>query len=542
VQPIIQTWAALNMRKRVIVVAATLAVFGAVVLLARLATQPSMSLLYAGLETVQAGEVVQALEQRGVAYDVRGGSIFVPAAQRDELRMTMASEGLPANNAQGYELLDTLTGFGTTSQMFDAAYWRAKEGELARTVLANPQIRAARVHIANTTSNPFQRDLRGSASVAVTTSGGGLSPEQARAIKFLVSSAVAGLDPNDVAVIDSNGGLVASSDNATPVSAGEDRAQKIREQVLRLLEARVGTGNAVVEVSVETVTESESIRERLVDPESRVAISTDTEERSNTSNDAGGSVTVASNLPDGDAAAGESSSQNSEVRERVNYEVSETEREILRVPGAIKRLSVAVMINESALAAAPEGAAEVDAVPDAAVRATEELASMRDLVASAVGLDEARGDVLTLKSMSFTPLGTDGTTASAGFLSNMTLDVMSLIQMAVAALVALVLGFFVVRPILTKPPSDALALPGTVPEEDGASAGADRVGGPDEAGNALTGEIDDGDGFAPLVPATRATELASDDPVERLRQLINERQDETVEVLRGWLDDKQEKA
>ncbi|MGX9355918.1 flagellar basal-body MS-ring/collar protein FliF [Roseobacteraceae bacterium S113] len=534
-QQLVGTWTALSVQKQIAVLVAAIAMFGAVLLMARVATQPSMSLLYSGLESGPAGDVVSSLEQRGVAYDVRGGAIFVPTAERDQLRLMLASDGLPANGSQGYELLDSLTGFGTTSQMFDAAYWRAKEGELARTILASPQIQSARVHIANATSNPFQRDIRPSASVSVTTNAGTITPAQARAVKFLIASAVAGLDPKDVAVIDGNGGLVASSDDAAPVTAGEDRAQTMREQVLRLLDARLGAGNAVVEVAVETVTESEAIRERVVDPDSRVAISTDTEERTNSSNEAGGGdVTVASNLPDGEAGDGSSNSQNSETRERVNYEVSETEREIVRGPGAVKKISVAVLVNSTPAVAADEASAE--ALPE------EELDSLRELVASAVGLDEARGDTLTLKSMPFTPLGTEGTVASAtspGLLAG--LDVMTMIQLAVLALVSLVLGLFVVRPILTKDP--VAALPSI---ESDMPIAAQEPSAMSDFEPALLGEIDDGNGgFAPLVPQSSEPHdlsFETSDPVERLRSLISERKEETVEVLRGWLDETGEKT
>jgi len=103
------------------------------VFIAQLGLQPAKALLYAGLEEAAAGEVIQALEARNIAYEVRGDAIYVPSPARDELRLMLASAGLPANSHTGYELLDSLTGFGTTSQMFDAAYWRAKEGELART-------------------------------------------------------------------------------------------------------------------------------------------------------------------------------------------------------------------------------------------------------------------------------------------------------------------------------------------------------------------------------------------------------------------------
>ncbi|MEY4306055.1 MAG: flagellar M-ring protein FliF, partial [Pseudomonadota bacterium] len=145
-QNLIQLWQGLDGKKRAIVAGATMAVFLAVLAIAQFAGKPGMSLLYAGLQGAAAGDVVAALEQEGVTFEVRGDSIYVDSTRRDSLRMVLAGQGLPANSGTGYELLDGLSGFGTTSQMFDAAYWRAKEGEIARTILANPLIRAARVH------------------------------------------------------------------------------------------------------------------------------------------------------------------------------------------------------------------------------------------------------------------------------------------------------------------------------------------------------------------------------------------------------------
>lgn len=542
-QQILNVWTSLESRKRVIVVLATVAMFAAVLSLTRMASAPSMSLLYSGLESGAAGDVVRSLEQRGVKYQVRGGSIYVESANRDELRMTLASEGLPANTNKGYELLDSLSGFGTTSQMFDAAYWRAKEGELARTIVGSPKISSARVHIANTGSNPFQRNVHASASVAITTTGGGIGADHVRALKYLVASAVSGLAPEDVAVIDGVGGLMSAADEAAPAAGVDDRADKLRERVQRLLEARVGYGNAVVEVSVETNTESESISERLFDPEKRVAISTDTEERTTNSKDSGGGdVTIASNLPDGDAgAANSSSSQNSETRERVNYEVSETLREITREAGAVKRLSVAVLVNGTQT----EGA---DGVVSVTPRSDEELAALRELVSSAVGFNAERGDVITLKSMSFEPVVPAGTEANTSMLGGMALDLMSIIQMAVVALVALILGLFVVKPIITAPSTEMAALP--VPTGGG---DADFEGASEDT--ALSGEIDTGDGpmpaiadfggFAPMgdggLPELGMGGM-SEDPVDRLRSLIGERQEETVEILRSWMEEREESA
>ncbi|MCQ0091818.1 flagellar basal-body MS-ring/collar protein FliF [Roseovarius sp. M141] len=539
-QNIATLWTALDPRRRIVVVLAGIAILAVVIGLTRLVATPSLSLLYAGLESGPAGEVVRALEQRGVTYEVRGGAIFVESGQRDTLRMTLASEGLPTNSSQGYELLDSLSGFGTTSQMFDAAYWRAKEGELARTIIANPSIIAARVHIANTGSNPFQRDVRATASVMITSGGNDLPAKQAQAIKYLVASAVPGLTAEDVSVIDSVGGLIGAVEEA-PSNVGEDRADALRHRVERLLEARVGSGNAVVEVSVDTVKTTEIVRERTIDPESRVAISIDTEERTNSASDqGGGDVTVASNLPDGDAAGNDSSSsRTNETRERINYEVSETEREITQAPGAIKRLSVAVLINGTSTTN-PDGTESFAPRPDA------EMTALQDLVASAVGYSEERGDVITLKSMQFEPIAVLGTSAEPSLFTSMGLDMMSLIQAVVLGLVALILGLFVVRPILSPArglTNMALAGPPALDAESTRNTG--NVAPPVQA---LTGEIDESQMNADDLPiisernARIANAAEGEDAVARLRSMIGERQEETVEVLRNWLEGEEENA
>lgn len=537
VQQLLNVWTQLDFRRQIIVILATGAMFFGVIAMSRMATAPTMTLLYAGLESGAAGDVVRSLEQRGVAFDVRGGSIFVDSKERDQLRLTLASEGLPANGNQGYELLDSLTGFGTTSQMFDAAYWRAKEGELARTIVASPHIALARVHIASTGSNPFQRGVTPKASVSLSPNGGNITSAQAKAVRFLVASAVAGLSPEDVAVIDANGALIGATEDAAPAIGGDDKAQVLRDRVQRLLEARVGFGNAIVEVSVETVTESEAIRERRFDPDGRVAISTDTEERSNNSKDGGGGdVTVASNLPDQEGAGGadSSSSQNSETRERINYEVSETEREIVRAPGAIKRLSVAVLINEPT--AIGDTGQEI-----AAPRGEVEMGALRELVESAVGFDEARGDIITIKSMALQSVAPAGTSAGTSLMDRFDLDVMSAIQMLVLALVTLILGLFVVKPLLAKAPERLPNEMQALPSADGSAQNTE----------ALTGEVASGGldlpdladlpamGDLPDLPMMGAD---SGDPVDRLRNMIGERQEETVEILRSWLEDSEERA
>ncbi len=534
-QQLVSVWQNLTMQRRVIVLGATALMFVLVLGITRLATSPGLSLLYAGLETGAAGEVVAALEARGVDYEIRGDSIFVDSTRRDELRMTLASEGLPATAMQGYELLDTMSGFGTTSQMFDAAYWRAKEGELARTIVTSPNIQAARVYIANSGTKPFQRDLTPSASVTVTPSGGGIAAAQAKALRYLVASAVPGLKPENVAVIDSTGGVILSSEeDPGAVRSGMDRATTLKRNVERLLEARVGYGKAVVEVNVETVTEAEEITERRIDPESRVAISQDSTQSKDSSTDpAGDDVTVASNLPDGEAnsqGGGTSTSSSSESRERTNFDLSETNRRVTRAPGSVARITTAVLIDGLRTVAA-------DGTVSWAPRPDEEMAALRELVSAAVGLDEARGDRISVRTMQFEPLPTDGTEPIAAGLIG-PIDTMRVIQLAILALVVLVIALFVIRPIFGRR-ADGQG----VPQLDGPDGDAARTG-------PLTGEIDP-EGVPHFLPQTvdagrggpafglDAAETSQS--VQRLRQLIGERQEELLQILKSWMED-EEKA
>ncbi len=501
-------------RKRIVAILATLATVIAVMALARIGTTPAMALLYAGLPPQSAGEVVAALEAKGIAYEVRGEAIYVAEETRDAARLDLAAQNLPASGTAGYELLDTLSGFGTTSEMFDATYWRAKEGELARTLLAAPGIKAARVHIANPVRRPFQDAASPSASVTLTPGAGGIDAGQAQAARYLVASAVAGLTPENVTVIDSESGVLLRAGEAGPgmgtIPTATERGAEMRAKLERLLAARVGDGRAVVEVTVDTVTESETISERVIDPESRVPIATDTEESSENSQGAGpGGITIASNLPDPAATdqAATTTRAASNTRQRTNFEVSEVRRERVRVPGEIRRISAAVLVDGT-IAPGPDG------VPVWTERPQAELDALAELVRSAIGFDAARGDVVTIDSLEFTPppaLGTLVETNAAGFLVR---NAMTLIQMGVLGVVALLLGLFVLRPMLTATP--AVALPPPAP---------DLVGSEGELAAAF-------EAAGELLPANpEATQR-----LMSLREVITERAEESTILLRSWLE------
>ncbi|MFB2595813.1 flagellar basal-body MS-ring/collar protein FliF [Paracoccus sp. p4-l81] len=527
---LLSIWGGLGLRRQIIVVAATLLTFAAVLGLSGAFSAPRMALLYSGLDNAQSGDVLAALEQQNVSYQISGGAIMVPELQRDELRMSLAASGLPASGSAGYELLDGLSGFGTTSQMFDAAYWRAREGELARTITATPGVRSARVHLAIPEQKSFRNRVRPTASVMVTMADGGLAPSQAKAMKHLIAAAVPGMVAEDVAIVDGSGQLIGGSDDAPDTAL--DRSDSLRAGVERLLAARVGPGNAVVEVSLDLVTESESLTERRLDPEGRIAISSETEERSDQSENAGNSaVTVASNLPDGGGATGDRSSTNgTQTRERVNYEVSETTRQLQRGAGGTRRLTVAVLVNGVKTTAA-------DGADSWQPRSADEVADLRELVASAVGFDEARGDVITIRSLPFEQIEAAGTEVIAEN-DAWPVDLNMAIQVLAFSLVALILGLFVLRPILT-----AAAVSRAKLDDSPAPASTDSTVLPPLAIGAAADFALPDTGFPSMAIGDFGgfgSSSDTDDPVARLKRLIGERREETVQVLKSWMTERED--
>lgn len=536
VQSLAQKWASLGLNQRITLIATIAVTIIGVGFLARSATQPSMSLLYSSLEPSAAGDIVSSLDGQGVVYEVRGNSVYVDSSQRDQLRLTLASQGLPANSTQGYELLDTLSGFGTTSQMFDAAYLRAKEGELARTIVANPNIKAARVHLAQSRTSPFRKSASATASVSIQSNGHAIGKGTANSIRFLVASAVAGLVPEAVSVIDADRGVLLDAETGEDLDkSAQDRAKALKQNVERLIEARTGLGNAVVEVNVETLSEDETIVERTFDPDGRVIVSTETAEKSSSSRNLGGAgVTVASNLPTGDGANGsqEASAQDSDTREIVNYEISETQREVRRAAGSIKRISVAVLVD---------GVRGVDDTGTESwkPRSEEELRSLEALIKSAVGYDAQRGDEVTIRSMDLAVGESVDVTSEDGWATGRSLDYFGLVKTAVAGMVVLGLGLFVVRPIM-------LAGGNATPpiELDGTQAVSPLTGeitSPSELAQeqALVSNNSPADEMA---QAGMPSVGASSDPVARLKALIEERQEETIAVLKNWIEEPNEVA
>ncbi|MEL6831207.1 MAG: flagellar M-ring protein FliF, partial [Pseudomonadota bacterium] len=205
----VDTLRGLSPQRQAMLAAAVLAAVFAVFFLVRGVAKEPMALLYAGLDPAVSGEIIQELEQSGIAYEIRGESIFIPQSARDRTRFSLAQQGLPRQSVQGYELLDGINGFSVTSEMYNAAYWRAKEGELTRTILSIHGITSARVHIGASLRSGFSRTQAPQTASVTLTTAHDLNADQAEAIQYLVALAVSGLDAEDVAVIDPNKGILA---------------------------------------------------------------------------------------------------------------------------------------------------------------------------------------------------------------------------------------------------------------------------------------------------------------------------------------------
>ncbi|MBA4490791.1 flagellar basal-body MS-ring/collar protein FliF [Paracoccus sp. S1E-3] len=524
-------WAERTARQRMAILGGFVVSFLLVLAFVALAGRTQMALLYSGLDDAQAGPVVAHFDQSGVAYELRAGTIWVDESQRDRLRMDLAAQNLPQQGGAGYEILDQMSGFSTTSQMFDAAYWRAKEGELARTILSIPSVRSARVHLTAPQSRGYRDQQPGSGSVTVVTDGTPLTQAQANSMRFLVASAVPKLTPDAVSVIDSARGIVQPAKN----EAASDRETRIKENVERILTPHVGAGNAIVEVSIDLVTEAEQLTERSFDPTQRAMISQETEEMTDESSMAeNGAVTAASNLPEQPGQAGDKQqSQRAETRQRANYEVGSVTRQIDRRPGAIRRQSVAVLVN----GVPSEGAnGETLNVP----RTEPELEAIRELVAAAMGFDEARGDELTVKSMPFVATAPEGTQVGheSGLIDRLALD--SLAWLAVVGIFALLALALTLRAL-----HKGSGARGTAQLDNSAPPSAPAL--PDlQIATPVAGTAD-----MPMLTMAAAdfdfdrpggSLLPGADPVARLKQLMKERQDETVRLLNGWIGDDERSA
>jgi flagellar M-ring protein FliF len=419
-------------------------------------TAPTMTTLFTDMNLQDSTAVTRELDQRGVKYEMRydGGTIMVPKDQVLKLRMDLASKGLPQGGGVGYEIFDKTDSMSSTSFVQNVNQLRALEGELARTIRSIDRIQNARVHLAMPEKQLFQREKKEVRASIVLKVRGELEPGQVRAIRHLVATAVEGLKPERVSVVDEAGRLLAdgAGDSAdTSVIASEKQQgyeRRVRQQVEDIVASVVGRGRARVQVSAEMDFNRVQQTQESFDPESRVVRSTQTRNENNVSNEArDGQVTVNNELPGANAQSGNANREASQKNEEtVNYEISKTTRTEVIEGGRVKRMSVAVLVDGN-YARAANGQSEYQA------RAPEEIERINALVRSAIGFDQRRGDTIEVVNLRFAeaPVVNEMKELSTfeRLFSFSKDDTFRMLELGVLGLVSIFVFLFVIRPLMS---------------------------------------------------------------------------------------------
>lgn len=372
----------------------------------------TQQVLYTQLSLEDAADLTAKLREMRIPYTSEGNgtTILVPSSTVYETRLRLASEGLPQGGGVGFELFDQ-RGFGMTEFMQKLNYRRALQGELARTVMQLGAVKSARVHIALPEKTLFlEHQEKPSASVVLKlTPGRPLSQDQVRGISYLVSSSVEGLKPDDVTVLDTSGHILSRSEETTSfLSRSEvqlkhqrNLEQNLERRVQTLLEPAVGEGKAIVRVSATLDFQHiERTEERFDSDYPAIRSEQRNKEQGRGAGPSAISVPgVRSNTDTSLKEVGRSGDPPSLVRESetVNYEISKMVSKVVVPSGEIKRLSVAVLMDGTYQSGGKDGEQGYVA------RTSEELAQYADIIKSAVGFNESRGDRVEVANVPFQP-------------------------------------------------------------------------------------------------------------------------------------------
>ncbi len=395
-------------------IAASVALGVAVVLWSQ---TPTYSLLYGNLSQKDAGDVVSSLEQANIKFKVDDatGAVMVPSKDLHQARLKLAGEGLPHGGTMGFELLQQETGLGTSRAVEAARFHRALEGELARTISTLANIQSARVHLATPKQSVFIRDKKApSASVVLKLySGRTLDKSQVASIVHLVAASVPDLDASRVTVVDSKGTLLSGDMDTREMMLTSSQFEytrtledHYRKQVERILIPFLGGDNVRAQVSAEVdFTSVEQTAERF-NPDLPALRSEQVNEESSKLSSVQGVPGAISNQPPAAGTApqvaggqagvtgAEGTPLNSSKRATRNYELDKTISHTRLSAGSLKRLSVAVVVDNNVVVADDGTSKSIERTP-------EELSRISDLVKEAIGYSAERGDSVRVVNAAF---------------------------------------------------------------------------------------------------------------------------------------------
>ena len=429
----------LTRKQKIIVGTVAGGVLIALIILIALGSSKSYAVLYSNLSTEDAGRIVEHLKESGVSYKIASGgrTIQVPEGQVYELRMELANKGFPQGAGAGFELFDK-TSLGATEFTQKVNYTRALQNELARTIMTLNPVEQARVHIVLPEEKLFSEQQKPTtASIVLQMSPGTyLLDAQVRGIVHLSASAVGGLTPENVTVLDTDGNLLWRASNAEVALSNMTTAQleakmgfeqEMQRRIETMLDRAFGLGKSVVRVYADINFDSAERASEIYQPGEGglgipVAVQTTQEERIGESDAARGYAGTDSNVQGYPAISGGGESRYVRSESTTNYEVSKVIHKEIIAPGKVERVSVAVMLDR--------------------VMPMDRMEEMRQVISAAIGIQPERGDQIAITTMEFARAADDSEMlASAEEMAKA--DRQAFIMRIVKSLTPIILGLLV---------------------------------------------------------------------------------------------------
>jgi flagellar M-ring protein FliF len=496
-------------------------------------TSPQMTPLFTDLSLEDSTAIVKELERQGIPYELRddGAIVMAPKDKVPRLRMSLAESGLPTGGGVGYEIFDKSDVLGATSFVQNINHLRALEGELARTIRSLDRVQGARVHLVLPERPLFAREAPEASASIVLKVRGTLEPQQVNAIRHLVASAVPGLKPERVSIVDEAGHLLADGARGSDTDGAnaDDRKaafeRRLREEVEGIVSSVVGPGHARVQLSADFDFNRVTQTSEKYDPDGRVLRSSQTREESSAAGDTRqGQVTVANELPgatpaNNDAASREQSRKTEEI---ANYEISRSTKTEVTEGGRVNRISVAVLVDGTYT---KNDKGEFTYQP----RDKDEIDRIAALVRSAIGFDQKRGDQVEVVNLRFAEV--PGTTIAepTGLMSYLQFtkdDIMQWAEELVMAILAIVVLLMVVRPLVNRiiTPDQ----PAPVAAIAGADASAALVANAEQIAAVPSAT-------AKMIDIAQVQGQVHAQSVQKVGELADKNPNEAVSIIRSWL-------
>lgn len=502
------------------------------------ASKTAYSPLMTNLNAEDSAGIMRVLKEKNIPFVVGSGGrdISVPTDLVNETRMALATIGMPQTSVVGYEVFDKQS-LGTTSFVQKLNQKRAREGELMRTINSIRGVKRSRVHLALPERSTFVEDQKKSTASVVLDLEPGivLSEKQLFGISNLVARAVEGLDPSDIAIVDSNGKMLTRA-NSDPLTALTATQLEMRQKLERDMESRiedmlsrvVGSGRVVARVSADLDFNQINETQTLYDQEGAAVRSSEKNNQSMEGSRPGprGPAGATSNTPGNGPelqAGSEIKNNTNRVNEVINYAVPQTVRTTTRSPGSIKKLSVAVVVDGKQVKV-PGKDGEAATVKTEAW-AAEKLQEFEAVVAGAVALDRKRGDTLEIRNMEFTREDLDSASEELEA-ADRRKYLQKLTSYGVMGALAILFFLFVVRPYIkwvTENTIDSVDtfLPQTIEE-------LEKL----QKGNALAGMED----VVPQMPDSLDPEKVEGEMIrEKLVTMIEANPHKAALIVKDWL-------